>query len=771
MASMISSFATWFTDKFFSAAHYFSVIPQHALRTQWISRKIQFSDKATLGCIAATGGINLTNIERSLDVVIKPKAICGVCGKTTGEYEADGTARVYCPEGPKSGLVFVYRCGEPSCGARCGVTTCTLPPTRLHGEQRQVLSDFIPNSDFHLPNLKPHERPDQRVAFSTILLESFTNDAVTIKSFEGWATTYNKNVALANQRAPVPLLGADLNVNTFRSAWFLHYAWLNGMALGLLPENCALFTKREADGDGHLERFIEMLNPRQAAAFTKKWVVHPSCDCGIEHKLLVSDGHIKIKTFCCPSKNATTMHHPALGTVHLACGRWPLYIGGKKQLLCAPCSIDNVVVDTDEASGDTQAGSTAAIAETLSDYPTLSIDAQDTAAVSSKWHDLEDGQNYILLGVTWMNVDSTEGLKVPELIGFYCKDDDEKRRALVGTDPKEMFQKGCLWSRMTEVRTWIVEEGKKVGMTDRAARKMRRDAQQAANEKQPKQSEKRTSNQSAAAEEPQPTHHLSTDNEATTEERIHSHRQGWALEDIHSRVVHFNGDIYYEVSYVVRSDTVRIWEPESAVPKGAIDRWLARRVAFRYSDDEKELMKKCAGSLKENQPKRVSTSAGILATILNCGIIVSITSLYGAESLSQVYMHLVDLYEVHGDYLPNNLAYDDGCHLRRFVELRKDLFDMAKRFWDKVACRIVVDRFHWKNHVKGHEYCQEHCNPYENKDIEGANSEICEQSFRWFARHKYSVNHMSPARFRFFMLIIADKRNEVIIEMRKKKTK
>ena len=72
-----------------------------------------------------------------------------------------------------------------------------------------------------------------------------------------------------------------------------------------------------------------------------------------------------------------------------------------------------------------------------------------------------------------------------------------------------------------------------------------------------------------------------------------AHEEGWALEDIHSRVVHFNGSIQYEVSYVVNSKTIRIWEPAAAVPMTAVDRWLARRKAFRYTPEEIELMKKC----------------------------------------------------------------------------------------------------------------------------------------------------------------------------------
>ena len=174
-------------------------------------------------------------------------------------------------------------------------------------------------------------------------------------------------------------------------------------------------------------------------------------------------------------------------------------------------------------------------------------------------------------------------------------------------------------------------------------------------------------------------------------------------------------------------------------------------------------MELCQGSLKERQKLNYCTSAGILVAILNCGIIVSISTLLGSESLSQVYMQVFDLHDRHGDKLPRDLGYDVGCHLRRFAELRKDLNEAAMRVWSRVGSSIFVDRFHWGNHVKTHAYCTENCNPSDNQRSVGANTEICEQSFRWFARHKYSLNHMSPARFRFFLLLIAAHRNEILL--------
>ena len=54
--------------------------------------------------------------------------------------------------------------------------------------------------------------------------------------------------------------------------------------------------------------------------------------------------------------------------------------------------------------------------------------------------------------------------------------------------------------------------------------------------------------------------------------------------------------------------------------------------------------------------------------------------LHGAESLSQIYVHLTNLYDAHGEVLPADFGYDAGCHLRKFSELRKDKTPRALSF-------------------------------------------------------------------------------------------
>lgn len=77
------------------------------------------------------------------------------------------------------------------------------------------------------------------------------------------------------------------------------------------------------------------------------------------------------------------------------------------------------------------------------------------------------------------------------------------------------------------------------------------------------------------------------------------------------------------------------------------------------------------------KPKRVNKhaankhrSAGICCAVYNCGIIVGITELFGCESLSHVYVFLTWLWYTIATF-PKLFAYDDACHLKRFVNSRQ----------------------------------------------------------------------------------------------------
>ena len=157
-------------------------------------------------------------------------------------------------------------------------------------------------------------------------------------------------------------------------------------------------------------------------------------------------------------------------------------------------------------------------------------------------------------------------------------------------------------------------------------------------------------------------------------------------------------------------------------------------------------------------------AAGTCYSIYNCGIIVGITELYGSESLSQVYLYLKWLYQNMNDY-PNLLAYDDACHLKRFVNRRS-----CTPIGNVIASlTIVVDKFHFKNHVD--KWCRANVNPYKVPAFQNLNTEVCEEAFRHVARYRHITKHMSYGSFHLFHFTLADIYNSDKLVLSKKRTK
>ncbi|XP_062572427.1 uncharacterized protein LOC134234383 [Saccostrea cucullata] len=72
---------------------------------------------------------------------------------------------------------------------------------------------------------------------------------------------------------------------------------------------------------------------------------------------------------------------------------------------------------------------------------------------------------------------------------------------------------------------------------------------------------------------------------------------------------------------------------------------------------------------KRKQAANKHRSAGICCAVYNCGVVVGITELFGCESLSQVYVFLTWLWHA-VQHFPRLFAYDDACHLKRYVNSR-----------------------------------------------------------------------------------------------------
>ncbi|CAF1017589.1 unnamed protein product [Rotaria sordida] len=157
-----------------------------------------------------------------------------------------------------------------------------------------------------------------------------------------------------------------------------------------------------------------------------------------------------------------------------------------------------------------------------------------------------------------------------------------------------------------------------------------------------------------------------------------------------------------------------------------------------------------------NYTSNTFRTLGIVLWILNCNIIVSSIELLRSESIKEIISGLCQLIRfsqtgVDQDdaaicHVPRNIVYDDGCHLIKTII---DHFDgilrrnAATTFLYK-KCTFTIDRLHYQNHRDP--WCKKYLNPDSNPDLDGINTEACEQTFSWLNKFSKSFSRMCSER-------------------------
>ena len=162
---------------------------------------------------------------------------------------------------------------------------------------------------------------------------------------------------------------------------------------------------------------------------------------------------------------------------------------------------------------------------------------------------------------------------------------------------------------------------------------------------------------------------------------------------------------------------------------------------------------------KKESKKRsfYNRTAGILALVRPCGIIANWTEMYTTESLSQVFFFLINTFGRSNDISKVRfLGYDRGCSLHPFlVNLRKKNAPFSKYILDNV--RVLVDRFHVKNHISTacmppeNPECKYHPDLPQFSEVRDCNTQCAEQAFSWINKMKNNVRRMGRFKFNFFL--------------------
>ena len=165
--------------------------------------------------------------------------------------------------------------------------------------------------------------------------------------------------------------------------------------------------------------------------------------------------------------------------------------------------------------------------------------------------------------------------------------------------------------------------------------------------------------------------------------------------------------------------------------------------------------------LKDVHANKNEQSAGILALVASCGLILLYGEIFGSESLTQVHLFLHEAYFVHKLPPPKVFVYDDACHLAMYLLNRLGRFGtsvVAVFLIQMEKVRFVVDRFHWLNHTGL--WCKRNVNPGTCDALKKkSNTEAAEITFSWLHHYKAIVKHMNKARYNFIMLWLFHERN------------
>jgi len=173
-------------------------------------------------------------------------------------------------------------------------------------------------------------------------------------------------------------------------------------------------------------------------------------------------------------------------------------------------------------------------------------------------------------------------------------------------------------------------------------------------------------------------------------------------------------------------------------------------------------------TLKEFQyTEKKTTTAGVLALVASCGLILKVKELYGCEALKYVLDFMYEAYYVNQIPRPLVWAYDDACHLKKYCINRLNvgwfLCWLLSSENGPTRC-IVCDRFHFPNHKS--DWCKKNVDPSKCKvpGFDKANTQAAEQCFAWLAGSKKQFRHMNEARFLFYMLRLAHLRNKQLCQ-------
>ena len=180
-------------------------------------------------------------------------------------------------------------------------------------------------------------------------------------------------------------------------------------------------------------------------------------------------------------------------------------------------------------------------------------------------------------------------------------------------------------------------------------------------------------------------------------------------------------------------------------------RWLGEDF-FKIASEDGGVMstiKNTCGTRKSRDKRVKAASLGLLIGAYPCGTVPLFDELFNSEGIAQVHGILMEyLATVSDKEKLEFIIYDDACHLAKYSMNEKvaERNKTTKFFSER---KFVIDKFHFRNHIDP--WCHQNCDPNEVPELDGMNTEICEQMFRGINQKK-NCKGMNEAHFFLFWL-------------------
>lgn len=177
---------------------------------------------------------------------------------------------------------------------------------------------------------------------------------------------------------------------------------------------------------------------------------------------------------------------------------------------------------------------------------------------------------------------------------------------------------------------------------------------------------------------------------------------------------------------------------------------------------------------KENLNRFYDRTAGILAMVRPCGIILDVQEMYTCESPSQVFVWILRICSQDWEQF-KYVGYDRACEFEPFLNNLQKKGNIGATELLQHLC-FFVDIYHCLRHVKktcmpleDNPLCRYHPKLERFKDIWDVNTEAAEQTWVWFNGYRHNVRKMTQFKFKFFLWILSTKRNEYTVKRLKRK--